>query len=145
MKTHLSFATKDLASSVAFYRILLDAEPARFFGDYALFITCDPGLELALNQDSDADPGLSTHFGVMVDSTKAVDAAIERLQAAGLSVDVERDQTCCYAKQTKVWAADPDGRRWEVYAVLEDAETRNGANVTCCADADPNSDACCAV
>ena len=145
MKTHLSFPTKDLARSVAFYRVLLDAEPAKSFDEYALFITVDPGLELALNQDSNADPGLSTHFGVMVDSTEAVDAAIERLQAAGLSVDVERDQTCCYAEQTKVWAADPDGRRWEVYTVSADTETRDDGHVTCCGVADPNSDECCAV
>ncbi|HEY7993485.1 MAG TPA: ArsI/CadI family heavy metal resistance metalloenzyme [Candidatus Eremiobacteraceae bacterium] len=145
MKTHLNLATRDLAKSVAFYRTLLDAEPAKSFDDYALFITEDPGLELALDRDTRAEGGSFAHFGVVVDSAEAVDAAIERLQAAGLPVDVEREETCCYAKQTKVWAIDPEGRRWEVYTVLEDTESRNEGNVTCCSDADPDTEACCAV
>ena len=145
MKTHLNLATRDLAKSVAFYRTLLDAEPAKSLDDYALFITEDPGLELALDRNAHAEAGHSAPFGVVVDSSEAVDAAILRLEAAGLPVDVEREETCCYAKQTKVWAADPDGRRWEVYTVLEETETRNEGGVTCCSDADPNAEECCAV
>jgi catechol 2,3-dioxygenase-like lactoylglutathione lyase family enzyme len=145
MKTHLNLATRDLAKSVAFYRTLLDAEPVKSFDDYALFITEEPGLELALDRNSKAEAGRSAHFGIVVDSADAVDMAIARLQDAGLEVDVEREETCCYAKQTKVWTADPDGRRWEVYTVLEDTETRNEGGITCCSDADPNTDECCAV
>lgn len=145
MKTHINLATRDLAKSVAFYQTLLGAEPVKSYDDYALFITDDPGLELALDRDARAEAGPSAHYGVVVDSTQAVDAAIARLQGAGLAVDVEREETCCYAKQTKVWAADPDGRRWEVYTVLEDTATRNEGDVTCCSDADPNAEECCAV
>jgi catechol 2,3-dioxygenase-like lactoylglutathione lyase family enzyme len=145
MKVHLNLATRDLAKSVAFYRTLLDAEPAKSFDDYALFITEDPGLELALDRDAKAEPSSSAHFGVVVDSTEAVDAAIARLQSVGLPIDVEREETCCYARQTKVWAADPDGRRWEVYTVLEDTQEQNDGDVTCCSDADPNAKECCAV
>jgi catechol 2,3-dioxygenase-like lactoylglutathione lyase family enzyme len=145
MKTHLNFGARDLARSVAFYRTLLDAEPAKSYSDYALFITDDPGLELALDRMPKAEPGRSEHFGIVVDSTEAVEAAIARLQDAGLPIDVEREETCCYANQTKVWAADPDGRRWEVYTVLEETETRNDGDVTCCSDTDPDADECCAV
>jgi catechol 2,3-dioxygenase-like lactoylglutathione lyase family enzyme len=145
MKMHLNLATKDLAKSIAFYKTLLGAEPVKSFDDYALFVTDDPGLELALDRDSHAEPGRSAHYGIVVSSAEAVDAAIARLADAGLSVDVERDETCCYAKQTKVWAADPDGRRWEVYTVLEETETRNDGAVTCCSDADPKTEECCAV
>jgi catechol 2,3-dioxygenase-like lactoylglutathione lyase family enzyme len=142
---HLNLRTRDLAKSVSFYRTLLDAEPAKSFDDYALFITEDPGLELALDRDANAEAGRAEHFGVVVYSSAAVEAAIARLQTAGLAVDIEREETCCYAKQTKVWAADPDGRRWEVYTVLEDTDERNEGDVTCCSGADSNSDACCAV
>ena len=145
MKTHINLATSDLERSVAFYRTLLDAEPAKSFPDYALFITENPGLELALDRSARARGEESAHYGVAVDTVDAVDAAIARLQRAGLDVDVEREETCCYAKQTKVWAADPDGRRWEVYAVLEDTEARDGGDVTCCSDEDPNAEECCAV
>ena len=145
MKMHLNLATRDLAKSVAFYRTLLGAEPAKLFDDYALFITDEPGLELALDRRARAEVGGDAHYGVVVDSTGAVDEAIARLQSAGLPVDVEREETCCYATQTKVWAADPDGRRWEVYTVLADTESRDGGGETCCSDADPDAGECCAV
>jgi catechol 2,3-dioxygenase-like lactoylglutathione lyase family enzyme len=145
MKTHINFGTHDLEKSVAFYRTLLGAEPLKSFGDYALFVTENPGLELALDRSPRASATDTAHYGVAVESVEAVDAAISRLQSAGLPVDIEREETCCYAKQTKVWAADPDGRRWEVYAVLEDTETRDGGETTCCSDTDPNADECCAV
>ena len=145
MKMHLNLGTRDLAKSVAFYRTLLDAEPAKSFDDYALFIADDPGLELALDRAPKADPCRAELFGIVVDSAEAVDAAIARLRSAGLAIDVECEETCCYAKQTKVWAADPDGRRWEVYTVLEDTETRDDGDVTCCSDADPDAEECCAV
>ncbi|MBV8670742.1 MAG: VOC family protein, partial [Candidatus Eremiobacteraeota bacterium] len=54
MRTHMSFATKDLDASVAFYRTLLGVEPAKQYKDYALFLIDDPGLELALSRDADA-------------------------------------------------------------------------------------------
>ena len=39
-----------------------------------------------------------------------------------LALDVEREETCCYADQAKVWASDPEGRRWETYFVHEEAD-----------------------
>ena len=132
MKTHLNLPTSDLEKSVTFYRTLLNAEPAKHYADYALFITENPGLELALDYDEAAQVSESAHFGVVVDSTEAVDEAIARFQLAQLSVFVERQETCCYAVQTKVWTADPDGRRWEVYTVLEDTEERDDRENSCC-------------
>jgi catechol 2,3-dioxygenase-like lactoylglutathione lyase family enzyme len=112
MKTHLNFATADLQKSVAFYSTLLQTAPAKHLADYAL------------------------------SSTDEVDRAIERLQAAGLQTRVEREETCCYANQTKVWAQDPDGRRWEVYTVHEETSARDDENTSCCTtDAEQ---ACCA-
>ncbi len=81
------------------------------FADYALFLTNEPGLELALDLDSNVTIGEGTHYGVVVESLEAVDTAIARLRGAGYPVDVEIDETCCYAVQNKVWATDPDGRR----------------------------------
>jgi catechol 2,3-dioxygenase-like lactoylglutathione lyase family enzyme len=136
MKTHINLSTRDLARSIAFYKTLLDAEPQKSFEDYALFVTDDPGLELALASDRSATIGESAHYGVAVAAVEDVDAAIARLQGAGLATRIEREETCCYASQTKVWTADPDGRRWEVYAVHEETLERDGADccaVDCCA------------
>jgi catechol 2,3-dioxygenase-like lactoylglutathione lyase family enzyme len=132
MKMHLNLATRDLDRSVAFYSTLLGAAPAKKLSDYALFVTEQPGLELALDLDARAQAGHGQHFGIVVDSADDVDAQITRLQAAGQAVDVEREETCCYAIQTKVWASDPEGRRWETYFVHEESEARENEDTDCC-------------
>lgn len=131
MKMHLNLATRELDAGVAFYQTLLQIEPAKHYGDYALFISDDPGLELALDMDADAPVVTGVHYGIVVNTPDDVEAAIKRLQEADYPVDIEREETCCYAVQTKVWATDPDGRRWEVYAVLEDVAERDDASASC--------------
>lgn len=130
MKVHLNLATRDLDASVAFYRTLLSAEPAKHYPEYALFLTENPGLELALDLDPAVKPIEGAHYGIVADTPEAVDGAIARLQDAGCETDVEHEQTCCYAKQNKVWTSDPDGRRWETYYVLEETAVRESV---CCA------------
>lgn len=142
MKTHLNLHVADLDRSVAFYTLLLEKAPDKRYDDYALFVTERPPLELALDRRGGVRTGDSEHFGIVVESTDAVEAAIERLGGAGLTLDIEREETCCYANQTKVWAADPDGRRWEVYTVIEETEERDGTS--CCAT-EAESESCCAV
>ena len=132
MKTHLNLATTDLEKSVSFYSTLLNAKPTKALADYALFITDDPGLELALDLRESVKPTLDAHFGIFVESTLEVETAIARLESAGLADSIQREDTCCYANQTKVWATDPEGRRWEVYAVHEDTEGRDNADTSCC-------------
>lgn len=117
MKMHLNLATRDLSASIQFYSTLLASAPVKLRNDYALFVTTDPGLELALDLSPESPEVSGIHFGICVESTSDVDEAIARIDGAGLATSVEREETCCYAVQTKVWAADPDGRRWEVYTV----------------------------
>lgn len=143
MKTHLNFATTDLDKSVAFYATLLDTKPVKLLDDYALFITDNPGLELALDLREQVGVSADTHYGLFVDDIQAVERAITRLERADLVSSIERSETCCYANQTKVWAVDPDGRRWEVYTVHEETERRNDSSTACCcAPNEPCS--CCA-
>jgi lactoylglutathione lyase len=132
MKTHLNFATRDLEKSVAFYSALLGATPAKVLSDYALFITEQPGLELALDLRGGVETGSDVHYGVCVESAADVDTAIARLETSGLVSSIEREEVCCYANQTKVWATDPEGRRWEVYTVHEDTEDRDDSPAECC-------------
>lgn len=132
MKMHLNLATRDLNESVSFYRTLLSAQPVKHYNDYALFLTEDPGLELALDADPMADVRERAHYGIVVEKPEDVEAAIARLRAAGHAVDIEMDETCCYAVQNKVWATDPDGRRWETYFVIADTEERDDEAATCC-------------
>lgn len=141
MKTHLNLATSDLDRSVAFYSTLLDAKPVKVLADYALFVTDEPGMELALDLRASVVPASDAHYGICVDSTADVDRAIERLSEAGLVASVEREETCCYANQTKVWANDPEGRHWEVYTVHEETDQKIEADASCCAS--DGSERCC--
>ncbi len=132
MKTHLNLATTDLATSINFYSVLLDAKPKRVLADYALFVTDEPALELALDLTESVEATTDAHYGICMESVEEVDRAIARLQSAGFAVSIEREQTCCYANQTKGWAVDPSDRRWEVYTVHGEAAERDGADTTCC-------------
>lgn len=143
MKTHLNLPTRDIARSIEFYRTLLDAQPMKQHDDYALFVTGDPGLELALHLDPKAAAQRDVHYGIAVDRPELVDAAFERLTAASIPVDVENDEICCYARQSKVWASDPDGRPWETYYVIEETEERMGEHVGCCSEIAGEVATCC--
>lgn len=133
MKTHLSLATTNLDHSVAFYSALLGAGPVKALPDYALFVTERPGLELALDLRRSVEAGTDAHYGVSVESVAEVETAIARLERAGLVASIEREETCCYANQTKVWAVDPEGRRWEVYTVHEETAEQIAPSAACCA------------
>jgi catechol 2,3-dioxygenase-like lactoylglutathione lyase family enzyme len=142
VKTHLNLATKDLNASVAFYRTLLLAAPTKHYADYALFLTDEPGLELALDLDPQTNVREGAHYGIVVDTTEEVDAAIARFQAAGYPIDVEKEETCCYAVQNKVWATDPDGRRWETYYVVAETEERDEVG-SCCSSSEEDTVTSC--
>ena len=133
IRVHLNLGVSDLDKSVAFYRTLLNMEPVKHYTDYALFVGEDPGIELALDLDPQTKVDRDMHFGLAVTAAEAVDDAISRLKAAGYPIDIETDETCCYARQTKVWTSDPNGRRWETYVVHEDTEERNDAG-SCCGE-----------
>jgi catechol 2,3-dioxygenase-like lactoylglutathione lyase family enzyme len=133
MKTHLNLATTDLGKSVEFYSVLFEARPVKDFGDYALFVIEQPGLELALNLSDSVSPAKDVHYGVKVETVEDVERAIARLHRVGLVASIERDETCCYASQTKVWTVDPEGRRWEVYTVREESVDRDSPDAACCA------------
>ena len=143
MKTfHLSLEMPDLERAVAFYRELFGVEPAKRRPGYAKFELRDPPVALALQEGG---RGLS-HLGVRVDSTEEVEASSARLRDSGLVTLDERDTSCCYARQDKVWVTDPAGNRWEIYTVLEDdadADDESGSGAAesqrCCAGA-----VCCA-
>lgn len=126
---HLSFDVPDLDGAVAFYRELLGVEPAKQKPDYAKFELVDPPVALALQQSG--RPGLS-HLGIRVESAGEVEAAAARLKEGGLATFDERDTTCCYARQDKVWVSDPAGNAWEIYTLLEDVEENEPAAARAC-------------
>ena len=140
---HLSLDVPDLDGAVAFYRELLGIEPAKSKPGYAKFELADPPVALALQQ---ASRGALSHLGIRVASAEEVVASSSRLSEAGLATFDERDTTCCYARQAKVWVTDPAGNRWEVYTLLEDVEDDDVAHehgpYACCTPTEEGAAAC---
>ena len=142
---HLSLDVPDLDGAVAFYEELFGQEPVKRKPGYAKFELADPPVALALQQAS--RPALS-HLGIRVDTTGKVESAGDRLKSSGLMTLDERDTSCCYARQDKVWVADPAGNRWEVYTLLGDVDDdheddHDRSTAGCCTPVEGEPSGCC--
>jgi catechol 2,3-dioxygenase-like lactoylglutathione lyase family enzyme len=129
-RVHIALEVSNLERSIAFYRTLFGQEPTKLRRDYAKFEVVEPPLNLSLNAAATVRPTTS-HFGVQVKSSEAVQAMSERLSKAGLPTEIEQNVSCCYAVQDKVWTRDPDGRPWEVFVVV-DNENAQDPDSSCC-------------
>jgi len=140
-KTHISLNVQDVRRSIAFYEAFFGEKAHKVRADYANFDLSNPPLKLALNQGGAAGKGSLNHLGIQVMDAAEVDAARDRIKAAGLASFDEGDTTCCYALQNKIWVTDPDGHSWEVYVLLDDTAEKGEhpaiATAACC-------DPCCA-
>jgi catechol 2,3-dioxygenase-like lactoylglutathione lyase family enzyme len=130
-RVQLSLNVSDLDAAVHFYRRLFGVEPAKLKPGYANFAIDQPPLKLILNSPGNGPGATINHLGVEVESAGQVDQARQRLQNAGLNPVPEAEARCCYARQAKVWAHDPDGAAWEYYTVLADLDTPDGQPGAC--------------
>ncbi|GAA1506687.1 ArsI/CadI family heavy metal resistance metalloenzyme [Nocardioides humi] len=130
-RLQLALDVDDLDASIAFYAALFGTAPAKVRPGYANFAVTDPPLKLVL-VERPGRGGSINHLGVEVAEPAVVDAEQTRLAAAGLAAVEERGTTCCYARQDKFWVQGaPDGERWEIYTVLDDAPA-SPAPAGCC-------------
>lgn len=129
MRTHIALTVGDLEGSQRFYGALLGAEPYRTLPGYTQFLTASLNLALTAGGASGADRG---HYGLEVETPEAVAEALSRVRGEGLEVRVEEDVWCCHSRQSKFWAVDPDGRRWEVFHVAERRMSAPSAEAPCC-------------
>lgn len=131
-RVQLALNVDDLDSAVDFYSKLFDAPPAKLRDGYANFAIAEPPLKLVLIA-GEGRGGTLNHLGVEVASTDEVSAATQRLSDRGLETATEKEVSCCYALQDKVWVHDPSGAPWEVYTVLADAPNATiGSSTDCC-------------
>ena len=140
-RLQLALNVADIDAAVDFYSTLFDTAPVKRRPGYANFAIDSPALKLVLFENP-AETGTLNHLGVERDSREEVEAEADRLEAAGLRLDVEGDVVCCYARQDKHWVTGPDGQRWENSDVLADsqpeAEGRTRADLPLA-----EQDACC--
>ena len=149
-RVQLALNVSDLESSVAFYSTLFGVEPHKRRPGYANFAIDQPPLKLVLIEVGDDVRGTGTsgalnHLGVEVVSADEVEASSGRLRDAGLAAFDERDTTCCYALQDKVWVHDPAGAPWEIYVVKDEdpANPRDAFDQELPATGSMNDGACC--
>ena len=121
---HISLNVTDLAASLRFYRALFGLEPSKLMGDYAKFELSQPALVLSLIPQPAQGGNPINHVGIKLDLASELEPFESRLLANGYTPQREVEVECCYSRQSKVWAADPDGTHWELYVIEADAPTR---------------------
>ncbi|MEV7144515.1 ArsI/CadI family heavy metal resistance metalloenzyme [Streptomyces tauricus] len=122
-RIQLALRVPDLQAAITFYSKLFGTEPAKLRDGYANFAVTEPPLKLVLIEGTAGEDTRLDHLGVEVASTEDVQAATDRLARTGLATTEEKDTTCCYALQDKVWVHGPGKEPWEVYVVKADADT----------------------
>jgi catechol 2,3-dioxygenase-like lactoylglutathione lyase family enzyme len=153
-RVHMGLVVSDLQRSIAFYRMLLGQAPDKVRPHYAKFEVAEPPLNISLNETGGpTGPNNSiAHFGIQLKAIGPVKEIGQRLAKAGYALTTEENVTCCYAIQTKVWATDPDGNKWEIYVLLDDNGSTHAASASpCCqpekavAELGTESSACCSM
>jgi catechol 2,3-dioxygenase-like lactoylglutathione lyase family enzyme len=126
-KFHASLNVSNLDRSIAFYRTLLGAEPAKVRADYAKFDIAEPPLVLSLIPGRPTASGHLNHAGLRMRNAEELVEVQRRLEAAGMPTQREDGVECCYARQTKFWITDPDGALWEIYVFHDDIDDHGKA------------------
>jgi catechol 2,3-dioxygenase-like lactoylglutathione lyase family enzyme len=120
---HVSLRVRDIDAAVRFYEAFFGAPPHKRRPGYANFDLASPPLKLALTEEAYEKGGTLSHLGIQVSTEAEVSAVRDRLKECGLATFDEGDTVCCWARQDKVWATDPDGNEWEVYVLLDEMNT----------------------
>ncbi len=143
MRLQLALNVRDIDEAVAYYAKLFGREPHKRRPGYANFAIDAPPLKLVLFENPDAAERLN-HLGVEVFEPAEIERAEQRLAAAGMLEETQRNETCCHATQDKVWSREPQGLRWEWYRIVDDdpAEEPVPTGEVCCADPEPEAKAC---
>lgn len=117
IRVHVSLPCSDLRKSIAFYEGLFGSEATLVMDDYAKWELAQPAVHFSLvHVEGFVQPNGHQHFGIQVAGSDIVDGWRARMRESGLQVDDQEGVVCCYAKQDKGWAIDPDGHAWEIFA-----------------------------
>lgn len=136
MRFQLALNVDDLDRAVAYYSKLLGAPVNKRKPGYANFAVDEPPIKLVLFERPGASERLD-HVGFESAEEAEVEQAAARLESAGLTPQVIRDEHCCYARKSTVYSHDPQGLLWEFYRLQGDEEDFASAAPA------PAGDGCC--
>ena len=121
MRFQLALNVRDLDEAIDYYSKLFGAEVNKRKPGYANFAIEQPPLKLVLFENPEATDRLN-HVGFESFDNAEVEEAIARLEPLGLATRVVRDEHCCYAVKSTLYAHDPQGLMWEFYKLHADEE-----------------------
>lgn len=112
-RLHVHVSVHNLDNSIKFYSNLFGSDPTVLKSDYAKWLLEDPKVNFAISMRGNK-PGLD-HLGIQVESDAELAEVTARLKDADAGLKEQVATTCCYAKSSKTWAADPQGVSWETF------------------------------
>ena len=121
-RMHVSLYVNDIQKSVAFYNQFFGQEAVKVKPNYAKYVLESPSLIISFVENKERVQSNFGHLGFQVESIEELNSPMADAEQKGLLSKKEIGTNCCYAKQDKFWANDPDGVQWEVYYFHEDAE-----------------------
>ena len=72
------------------------------------------------------------HLSNEVETVEEISQWKARLQHEDILERVEDNVACCFARQDKLWFADPEGNVWEVFTVHEQLAVKGRLSQTGC-------------
>jgi len=128
-RIHVALNVSNIHTSVAFYVHFFGEAPVKYRDGYAKFDLKEPPLNISLNENAN-DTTVQGHLGIQVKNTKVVQDMYDKLVSNNFKIITEQGAECCYAIQDKLWVADPDGTRWEIF-VTTNPESDQGCGADC--------------
>jgi len=138
MRLQLALNVSRLEPAIAYYTKLFATEPHKVRPGYANFAIQSPPLKLVLFENPEADQRLN-HLGIELDEPAQILSTQARLAKSGILDEVVNDQTCCHARQDKLWSREPQGLHWEWYRISDDAPEQPAQCSACCSPETTNS------
>jgi len=152
-RMHVSLYVSDLSKSIEFYNSFFGAEPVKVKPAYVKYLLENPSLIISFVENKERVQQNFGHLGFQVETVEDLNIKLWEAKKKNIVSKEEKGTNCCYAKQDKFWATDPDGVQWEVYYFHEDAEFNDphyemSEAAVCCTSAEKKNaeatpSACC--
>ncbi len=145
-RMHIHVGVESLDQSIKFYNALFGALPVKTKTDYVKWMLDDPRINFAISTRS-GKAGVD-HLGLQVDDAGELQELRDRHKSVDLSIFVEGETVCCYARSDKSWVEDPSVIAWEAYKTMEGVQlfstSASSQERACCTPETRDPPHCCA-